>query len=271
MPHLFCIPKEHHIPRYLSSLRFGSLTTNPAYPHQGYFDPSLTPSHPELTVKSGELKNFEEVRGSLHYGKLQAIFTQLATLSLSSGATEQAKLSVSLIKSYGVDNSDAWFDTICGITETRQWMEKEIMKGKNIYLVVGCMTFNDTQVHHTGKEQKQMSVTAADPNSGMGAGAILEYGRDGQRHYEAPGERILAVQYRKVKFNFFATKDVDGAFLEPNNRWEQIGKFKAAGMQDGIEARLTDESLDEEGYKKAQTEDGSKEFSFYEESDPSTS
>jgi hypothetical protein len=69
-----------------------------------------------------------------------------------------------------------------------------------------------------------------------------------------PNERVFAVQYRKVRFNFLGKPDMEDGVLEKGNRWEQLTRFKGMEMNDVIEVSLggdndlEDEDEDERKY-----------------------
>jgi hypothetical protein len=54
-------------------------------------------------------------------------------------------------------------------------------------------------------------------DSGMGIGHAAK--RTVSARYFAPGDRIMAVQYRKVRFSWFSSRSLDKAYLEKGNRW----------------------------------------------------
>lgn len=63
----------------------------------------------------------------------------------------------------------------------------------------------------------------------------------------APGERVIGVRYRKLKFRVLKKKSVDTASLESNsNRWEMFTGGDRASEDDIIEADFEDELAEED-------------------------
>jgi hypothetical protein len=66
----------------------------------------------------------------------------------------------------------------------------------------------------------------------------------------AAGEQIHAVQYRKVRFRWFSSRDLDRATLEKGNRWKVHGSLRGqeVGTNDVLEAAISeDERLRQRG------------------------
>jgi hypothetical protein len=62
---------------------------------------------------------------------------------------------------------------------------------------------------------------------------------------EADGEVVIAVQYRKVMFQWYWSRHVESTFLEfGGNRWEPLLLFKGSDLEDGeIEEDIVEASL----------------------------
>jgi hypothetical protein len=50
-----------------------------------------------------------------------------------------------------------------------------------------------------------------------------------QRRFVATGEQICAVQYRKIRFKWFSSRDLDAAVLDKENRWKMYRIIRAPG------------------------------------------
>ena len=59
----------------------------------------------------------------------------------------------------------------------------------------------------------------------------------------AVGEQIYAVQYRKFRFRWFSSRDLDRAALEKGNRWKVHGSLRGqeVGTNDVVEATISDD------------------------------
>ena len=100
------------------------------------------------------------------------------------------------------------------------------------------------------KEQKVTSFVsrgAANTLTAVGIGGIgdakVAASVDGKTRavssFIAPGERVIGVQYRKIKFRLFSSNKVDTSFLENNpNRWVMLFGGDRAGVDNILEAEL---------------------------------
>jgi hypothetical protein len=77
-----------------------------------------------------------------------------------------------------------------------------------------------------------------------------------ERRFIAPGEQICAVQYRKLSFKWFSSRDVDRAFLENEHRWKMYSNIRGqeVGTNDIVEVDLRDELELEGGHEKYMSE-----------------
>jgi hypothetical protein len=65
----------------------------------------------------------------------------------------------------------------------------------------------------------------------------------------AAGEQIYAVQYRKVRFRWFSSRDLERAALEKGKQWKVHGSLRGqeVGTNDVLEAAISeDEDSDRE-------------------------
>jgi len=75
----------------------------------------------------------------------------------------------------------------------------------------------------------------------VGVSASLGHKNTSSSSFIAPGERIIGVQYRKIKFRLFSSRSVQSAFLENNpNRWKMFMGGDRASSDDSLEADLED-------------------------------
>ena len=84
-----------------------------------------------------------------------------------------------------------------------------------------------------------------------------------QRQFVADGEQICAVQYRKVRFKWFSSRDLDAALLEKDTRWKMCWNIRGQeiGTNDVVEVDLHDE-LEIEGDREKYTSETEGEFLF---------
>jgi hypothetical protein len=105
-----------------------------------------------------------------------------------------------------------------------------------MYMIVGIHTVKDARVTHdhwNAVETKawiQLPVdTLASPRAGaLMPGGIANLDTDAKKWRElgesssfvAPGEQVIAIRYRKLKFKWFSSHTLESTYLEKGNRWK---------------------------------------------------
>lgn len=75
-----------------------------------------------------------------------------------------------------------------------------------------------------------------------GLNASMQSSRDNDISFRAPGEQLFTVQYRKVQFGWFSSKEVGEAFLEAKGRWKRFCEIRGPEDQkDMVEVSLADD------------------------------
>jgi hypothetical protein len=94
--------------------------------------------------------------------------------------------------------------------DVREWVQAQIENGRDsLFFVIGYMT------------------------------AFLE-GTDQAQHRDSSEEYIFGINYRKVKFKWFRSGDVDAAFITPDNLWKMFAGDRGTDDDDSevVEADL---------------------------------
>lgn len=179
---------------------------------------------------------------------------------------------------YDLANSAAWFEDACAQAEVRRFLDHAIDNGRKVYLVVGFRTVSDGKLvkdfaASSGKTAAGKTpiyaatgthIASPGATTGPGVSAVRGQGNGQELAYEAPGEQVFAVLYRKVKFKFLTRKAVDTMVLEANNRWESVWNWRGRNdpAHDGdvqvVEATLTDlddVDIDDEDDEEDEDED----------------
>lgn len=136
-------------------------------------------------------------------------------------------------------------------------MEENVEEGYNVYMIVAITTVKDANV--TGSIDKSSKVSpgitvpvAEIATSGASIGLpdalaqIADVGGDvdfvrkvkAKREFFAPGERIIAFQYRKITFEWFSSKNIDRASLDRENRWKILVALRSGDRDDVVNAEL---------------------------------
>jgi hypothetical protein len=231
----------------LSAASLGCFVTGLDNPHQDYHNPICNAS-PEAMEK---------------------VQTQLQLTSfLSSSFSKRLKASIRITadqaKMYYLNNAGQWFRHAVQSRETREWIERTIDEGEDIYVVVAYHTLLDARIIELGEQgaaggnlviSPSTALTAsgvvvpfsnvADPGPGGFRGRI----EDKQRQFTALGEQIYAVQYRKVCCRWFARNKVDEMTLAKKTWWERYDKprYLQSEIEDNIEVELEEDEIALEG------------------------
>jgi hypothetical protein len=169
-----------------------------------------------------------------------------------------------LSKIYQLDNSDEWFRKAVSRPEVREWIEKAVRTHGRIYVVVGYQTVHDARLSEANVRSKRLNAGAKLPVKAAiaGSGIILPIGEEtdpafdhtSQRNTEyretfvAPGEQVAAIQYRRVRFKWYSSRDLDQAKLENDARWKfnwDVRRGQEKGVNDICEVDLEADDIAE--------------------------
>jgi hypothetical protein len=242
----------------LGSVKLGRFVKSIEFPTQNYHDPPY-PEAPEET--SNVLGQYTRIS----QGESSAGFTTKLTSLMSSGFSKRAnarvRIETNAVKTYTLDNSEAWFMDATNFDETRRWIERAI-GGDGVYIVVGFHTVTDARIVHESIEGHQLTgqVTLPVGLSLAAVGVVVPLGNivdpavsgvhriwnGSKTQFVAPGEQISALQYRKVSHRWLYSKKVDSLKLSKVPRWTAAETWRRASI---------DEAEDEPDILEVETED----------------
>lgn len=180
-------------------------------------------------------ENFEDILTLSRCSRLRSRLTALLAVSYEHRHVASARLTAASATTYQLMNSTAWFDTACAVPETREWLTRALARARPIYLVVGYHTLTDARATERvvaratadgGARVSGAAVLGATAPAALGylltskvdRGRCVKYSHS--RSFDAPGEQIYAIQYRKVESRWFASRRIDNSSLEQDNRWK---------------------------------------------------
>jgi nucleoside phosphorylase len=148
-------------------------------------------------------------------------------------------------KTYLLSNHGRIFEKHCVQLIGRGWFETIIKLGADPYMVVGFSTVHESSIR--GRDLEFHLPHPGVPNAGSHAADA----KTAKAFLPADGELIVAVQYRKVQWGWFSSRDFDSAFLETNvNRWKVfVDDWKdpsQPGEDDVVEVSLQDSIVEED-------------------------
>lgn len=210
-------------------------------------------------------ENFEDTLEAARGTRLELGLLGLLSLSpVSSQASSSTRLRSRLCVVRQLRNVDAFFRAACARDSgTRKWLESEGVRpanGGRVYVVCGFKTLTDATVSHSDRRGNSVDVSADVPVAAIAAAAATggvplplpgnitaaaqtSAGSAERLAYTAPGERVYAVLYRRVRFGWFASRSVDKAYLEKGIRWKSMIGSRSGedgeAEEDGIEVEIS--------------------------------
>jgi hypothetical protein len=256
----------------LSAVSLGRFVISLDDPHQDFHDP-LCNSDPEVAERVQT--QYDSVRHSV---KHQNVASQLTTF-LSSSFSKRLKASIRITadqaKTYYLNNVGQWFRDAVQSEKTQKWIERTIDEGEDIYVVVAYHTLFDARIIERLGGQRTTSGNLAIPMptplsvpgtvipftniADSGLGGFRDHTKDEQRQFIAAGEQIFAVQYRKVRWRWFASNKVDEVMLAKKAWWERYDRprYLQSEPEDMIEVELLEDGIALEGdHDECTTESG---------------
>jgi hypothetical protein len=235
-----------------SAVSLGRFVISLDNPHHDFHDPPLNSS---VEIKEKIQTQYNDVCHSI---KQQKAASQLTTF-LSSSFSKRLKASIQITtdqaKTYYLNNAGEWFRNAVQCKKTQEWIERTIDEGEDIYVVVAYHTLLDARIQEQLGDQSAAGGNLTVPLSTAlaASGVVIPYNtvdpgfsgfrghlENEQRQFIAPGEQICAVQYRKVRWNWFASNKIDQMTLAKKAWWERYdrSRYLDTEIEDMIEVEL---------------------------------
>jgi hypothetical protein len=237
-----------------SSVKLARFITNIDHPHQSFHDPLYTET-PKPAVSPREA--FVGLNHKSSNASFASALTSLMSAGFSKRAKAQVKITAECVKTHTLDNSDEWFNKAMEILATKTWIERQVDRGHDIYMIVGFHTITNARiveefVHGIGAGgQIHVPVSLSLAAFGVVAplGEIIDPSVGGnndcvdntQTSFRAPGEQVCAFQYRKIRHRWLSSKSADSFRLSKSPRWSSVerGRDEEDGEDDIIEVEAT--------------------------------
>jgi hypothetical protein len=234
------------------SVSLGRLVLNIKAPWQSFCPSSIIElSREEIALKSiFSIKDIaDQSKGTQFNVRLMEFFSSLVKMD----GSKWSDITASQATSYLLLNTDSHFETMCNDGRTRAWLQNVIKRGRTAYMVVGIHTIKDgTVVHHSRRQIESGLSVQAPPHVSAGQNVAIDISssRDSRMKSSltAPDEYVIAIQYRKICFKWYASRKLESGFLEQGNRWRIYvlrGSEDSQEFEDVVEACLSDQSPDE--------------------------
>jgi hypothetical protein len=216
-----------------TSLQLGMIVLDVHYPWHDFSPKKVSLPPEEVFVASSTC-----IRDTLHASRgtqFHVHLTRFLKVFFQTDHDNVYRINASGAKCYRLLNSGSHFERVSREQDTRKWLETVIKQDWSAYLIVGIHTVTDADImiNYTHGSEAQVSANLpvgalADAAGGLGLGANADlkmkvdlsttYGE--MAGFIMPGERVIAVEYRKLKWKWFASKSLGNASLERGNRWK---------------------------------------------------
>jgi hypothetical protein len=217
-------------------------------------------------------RDFHALNKKSKNSKLEAVLTSVASVLFNRTDDLETKITNTICITYYLDDTDRKFAKMCKDKGARMWFENAYKKRKHVYMVTAIQTLTGASMELTDSKAGEAKGSGTLPASkllgnpipaSLGDAKVLVEHRT-EKHMEtgfvAEGEQIYAIQYRKVKFGLFSSRNMDEAYLEEGNRWKVMWKTMGAKEEenDVLEVTLVDadEPLEETDGVSTCTVDG---------------
>lgn len=224
---------DHLLPA--DAVQLGNLITSVKYPEHDFCPADQHPANAEIT--STQVLDFTYSAEKLKDTGFHAALTILLSGSQNRKEENRINISSTTCVTRQLCDSSAFFETLCQSRRARAWLERAIRKRQTVYFVTGVKTVTDAKV---GSEKTKGGDVSADVTlpialiASSGAGVPLSFdggalnagtGVTSSRStsevtsFTAPGEKIFAIQCRKIRFSFLSSRDADNAALADGAQW----------------------------------------------------
>lgn len=244
----------------LTAATLGRLITDAKNPSQDFW-PEDTSSSLQSQIEERAFNDLYSALGENNRTAFRSKLTQFLFGHVAHDKVALDELVSSESKYYFLTQPRSHFQRMCKDMETRRWIESTL-RDLPIFLVVGLITVKEAVVMKKLMESRQVGGGAEVPVLDIvthGATTVLPFGgnilnvggevdvkrqKDTKLSFVAPGERVVGVEYRKLKFNVFSSmfsgKSADSATLDKDNRWKMLGISRDTTSNDLLEAELED-------------------------------
>lgn len=214
------------------------------------------PSKPVPKTDHTEIKNFSTFVEKAPGTNLEVGLGSLGSALFEGRTSSIDRLSSCRCVQYYALDVDGWFDNICAEEETREWLERQAMKGRHVYLVTAYRTLQEAS-KSIGDENSLSAELEAQPPA-LAAAAIptptpadpsakirVDFTNIHGTGFEVPGEKVFCIYYQQVKLSKHRNGIVEYD-LSSKTKWEELCVPPAQSDTDTvIEAELHDvERLD---------------------------
>jgi hypothetical protein len=265
-----------NVPYNKKDIPLGGLLSDIRYPNQDVLNvANVAEGSQHVAVRTEN--NIQHDLQTSERSWFDAQISRLVATSYQRSLNDNVRISSREGRIYELKQPRALFKSLCENSEVKEWLEEDIKSGSKSYMIVGYRTFSDasTVAHQgsskeiAGKAQAPLAdLVSTIPGVGQAVGLDLGVGGgqgatvEGNVQATFPGERVYAICYRRVKFDFKPWNSA-GPRLESENHWVMFSETRRpTDEQDAemVDADLDDDDLGEELLHSAAMASGTEAF-----------
>jgi hypothetical protein len=247
-------------PWSLEAVSLGRFVQSTTDPHRDFHDAAEDDPVKPLVTKLANLSSVGKSASGRSFG---SNLCDLLTSDSSGQRESKVNIDSADARTYQLQNQSAWFKSVVEKDSTQKWLEGTFKSGEKAFLVVGFLTLADARTsQQTSSDASTRGSAKAPLSAALAAGGIVlpidigspQIGFSSNRRqmakdeFNAPGELVYAVEYRRVAVSGFLRKRVEQASLK-SNQWVGVWGQTRSDQQDRdrvLEAELDENEIEDE-------------------------
>jgi hypothetical protein len=244
----------------LEAVSLGRFVQSTTDPHRDFHDAADDDPVKPLVTK---LANLNSVGLSAAGRTIGSNFCDFLTSDSSGQCESNVNVDSADARTYQLQNQTAWFKSVVEKDSTHKWLEGTFKSGEKAFLIVGFLTLSDAQTSQQISSDASTGSSAKAPlSAALAAGGVVlpidigspQIGFSSNRRqiakdeFNAPGELVYAIEYRRVVVSGFLRKRVEQASLQSNQwvgAWGQT-RSDQQGLDRVLEAELDENEIKDE-------------------------
>lgn len=235
----------------------------------------------KANVSKAPFSNLKSLANAKSSSRFKVALSKVLQIFAEKSRTTVDDISTKTAMRHQLLNVNLNFERIFEDDNVKKWLEKVVLTGAEVYMVVGLHTIQDASISLNrdastdigGRIQVPITDSVAPgtstlPGVGEALDVKLESGHTSKSSLGAsfvtPGERIIAVQYQKVVFKMSSskgTKSLADAGVKKKTVWQSFGAARGGTDLDTFEAILVEETTadhvgEDVEFEATSTEDG---------------
>ncbi|KAH7000664.1 hypothetical protein EDB80DRAFT_582247 [Ilyonectria destructans] len=265
------MPQDILLPQCLlpiTSIRLGRFIVRVDDPHLSPFHDPKIEVKPDSGISESTFLNYDGDQHASSGNKFAAGLPSLLNGSVTRKTGRSCAVSADSVTIRQLTNPVAQFKEAVKDDAARKWFEERKDEGcGDFYFVVGYYVMVNAVIEISEEKSSGTSGQLNVPvSAALAAGGILlpdggitdpkfeagyEKSQGGTVRFKAPGDRISALQYRKVSFKWLSSKNLDKATLGKNSVWESLLRVKGEAEEEEEDMAQVELEEDEEEGDKA--------------------